>query len=185
MMSNAGADRNEPSPEDRPVDKRYLLAAHIDAAYNLASWLLRDKTDAQDAVQEAYVRALRHFDGLRGDDCRSWLLSIVRNSCFDRIQRRTGDLSFDDRPDSISDESPNPEVSLLNKERTQQLENALQALPPQMREVLVLREFEDMSYKDIASVIGLPVGTVMSRLSRAREGLRRIAVSRLANRSSA
>jgi RNA polymerase sigma-70 factor (ECF subfamily) len=156
-----------------------LLAAHIDAAYNLASWLLRDKTDAQDAVQEAYVRALRHFDSLRGDDCRSWLLSIVRNSCFDRIQRRTGDLSFDDRPDSISDESPNPEVSLLNKERTQQLENALQALPPQMR------EFEDMSYKDIASVIGLPVGTVMSRLSRAREGLRRIAVSRLANRSSA
>src|SRR3954453_372863 len=118
-MSNAGADRNEPPSDDRPVDKRYRLGAHIDAAYNLASWLLRDRTDAQDAVHEAYVRALRHVDSLRGDDCRGWLLSIVRNCCFDRIKRRTRDLTFCDRPESVCDERPNPEVSLLNKERAQ------------------------------------------------------------------
>ena len=184
MMWNAGGLPSEP-PGHAIGDKRDGLVAHLDAAHNLANWLLRDRSEAEDAVQDAYVRALRHYDSLRGHNHRSWLLSIVRNCCYDRIRARTSDVPFDDHADVISDERPNPEVSLLNNESAQGLEDVLGALAAEMREILVLRELEGMSYKDVASVTGLPVGTVMSRLSRARAQLQRLAVLRLANRRGA
>lgn len=147
---------------------------HLDAAHNLARYLLRDGPDAEDAVQDAFLRAMRHFDGFRGADGRAWLLTIVRNTCFDRIQgrRARGDsVEFDEEVHTREDSPRGPDVDLERRAATQSVTEALERLPVEFREVLVLRELEGMSYKEIAQVAGVPIGTVMSRLARGRQQL--------------
>lgn len=151
---------------------------HLDAAYNLARWLLRDEQSAQDVVQEAYLRAFRFFDDLRGADAKPWLLRIVRNECFNWLRQfpRSGNsVEFDeerdteaDSPSDGGDSFANPETLLLKKHEAAQVTACLAQVPAVFREVLILREMEDLSYQTIASVVGIPVGTVMSRLSRGR-----------------
>jgi RNA polymerase sigma factor (sigma-70 family) len=147
---------------------------HLDAAYNLARWLMRDDHEAQDAVQDAYLRAIRFFSGFRGGDGRVWLLSIVRNTCFSRMRSgraRQGDSEFDEQMHGIDDAAANPETLLLRSQDEAALRRALDSLPPEFREVIVMRELEGLSYKEIADVAELPIGTVMSRLARARKRL--------------
>lgn len=153
---------------------------HLDSGYNLARWLLRDDHGAQDAVQEAYLRAFRFFDHLRGDDARPWLLGIVRNTCYTLLQKRrqAGEhVEFDeerdtDLVDASARREDNPERLLLNRLESARLDHAIEQLPPRFREVIVLRELEELSYQEIAQTVEVPVGTVMSRLSRARALLR-------------
>jgi RNA polymerase sigma factor (sigma-70 family) len=148
---------------------------HLDAAYNLARWLTRNDHDAEDAVQEAYLRGFRSFGGFHGTDGRGWLLTIVRNTCYTWLRRnRTEQFStpFDEEMHSEVVASPNPEELLLKNADRQHLQDALEELPVEFREALVLREIEGLSYKEIAEVSGVPVGTVMSRLARARDRLK-------------
>ena len=146
---------------------------HLDAAYNYARWLTRNDSDAEDVVQDACLRAMRFFSSLRGDDARGWLFAIVRNTWYSRISRRqdAGDVSsgpaIEERPDQALD----PEERLLQKNAVDRVRQALDQLPPDAREVIVLRELEGFSYKEIAAVTGIPIGTVMSRLARARDRL--------------
>jgi len=151
-----------------------VVLPHLDAAYNYARWLTRNDAEAEDVVQDACVRAMRFLPSLRDGDARPWLLAIVRNAWYTLAARRAGSakrLPYDtakyDRPDS----APDPEGRLLRQHAVGRVREAIEQLPPDFREVLVLREFEEMSYKEIASVIGVPIGTVMSRLARARDRL--------------
>jgi RNA polymerase sigma factor (sigma-70 family) len=147
---------------------------HLDAAYNLARWLTRNEADAQDMVQEAYLRALRFFGGFHGTDARAWLLTIVRNTCYTWLKRnRSQELSGDFEEVVLTKESdePDPEVSHVLKVQSQLINEAIEKLPVEFREVVILRELEELSYKEIAAITGLPIGTVMSRLSRARKRL--------------
>lgn len=147
---------------------------HLDAAYNLARWLMRNEADAQDMVQEAYLRALRFFGGFHGTDARAWLLTIVRNTCYTWLKRsRSVQLSvdFDELVLTKESDEPDPEVSHVLKVRAQLINEAIEKLPIEFREVVILRELEELSYKEIASITGIPIGTVMSRLSRARKRL--------------
>src|SRR5512138_3175484 len=149
---------------------------HLEAAYNLARWLTRNETDAEDIVQEAFLKAFRHFDTFHGDDGRPWLLAIVRNTCYTWMrQKRSVDLQIDlDEEIFISTDDLNPEMLLLKEANEQLVRKALEELPVEFREVIVLREFEELSYKQIANIAKIPLGTVMSRLSRARKGLQQI-----------
>jgi len=147
---------------------------HLDAAYNLARWLTRNEADAQDMVQEAYLRALRFFGGFRGTDARAWLLTIVRNTCYTWLRRNkwpefSGD--FDEVALAREAEGPDPEMEQVLKAQAQLAEEATEKLPIEIREVVVLRELEELSYKEIGVVLGVPIGTVMSRLARARKRL--------------
>jgi RNA polymerase sigma-70 factor (ECF subfamily) len=154
-----------------------LLVDHLDAAHNLARWLMRNETEAEDLVQEAYLRAISHFTGFRGVDGRAWLLTIVRNTCYNRLRRRgtSGQYTdFDEAVHSAGRQTPNPETVLLLAERTELVRKSLAELPADYREVLVLRELEQLSYSEIANIAGIPLGTVMSRLSRARQQLQQI-----------
>jgi RNA polymerase sigma-70 factor (ECF subfamily) len=150
---------------------------HLDAAYNLARWLMRNEQDAQDVAQEAYLRAFRFFPGFRGGDARAWLMKIVRNTCYTWLQANRPlqeAAEFDENffpPDSCT---PNPEEAVLQNDSNALVRKALEKLPPNYREVLILRELEGMSYKEIADITGMPAGTVMSSLSRARCRLRQI-----------
>lgn len=152
---------------------------HLGAAYNLARWLLRDDRHAEDAVQEAYLRAFRYFDGLRGADARPWLLGIVRNACYDWMRRNAAiadTLVFDELRDTDSAEpqalGSDPAHLFEQRALRGRVNAAIEALAPPFREVIVLRELEELSYEQIAAIAGIPVGTVMSRLSRARAALR-------------
>jgi RNA polymerase sigma-70 factor (ECF subfamily) len=155
----------------------HAVMPHLDAAYNLARWLMRNQQDAQDVAQEAYLRAFRFFPGFRGGDARAWLMKIVRNTCYSWLQanRPLQDAAeFDENffpPDS---RAPNPEEVVLQSDSDTLVRKALEKLPPNFREVLVLRELEGMSYREIADITGLPAGTVMSSLSRARGRLREV-----------
>ena len=144
------------------------MLPHLDAAYNLARWITRNDHDAQDVVQEGMLRAFRFFDGLRGE-ARPWLLAIVRNSCFTWLQvNRPAELAgFDDRAVEPIDEST-PETLAVRQFDRRLLNEALAALSAQFREALILRVLEDLSYKDIARITDVPIGTVMSRLARGR-----------------
>jgi len=147
-----------------------LVLPHFDAGYNLARWLTRNDHDAQDVVQEAVLRAYRFFDGLRGE-ARPWLLSIVRNSFLTWLQanRPADTVGFHDGlADLIPSEEDGPEVQVARNFDRKMLNEAIATLPLQFREVLILRELEDLSYKDIARIADVPIGTVMSRLARAR-----------------
>jgi RNA polymerase sigma factor (sigma-70 family) len=156
-----------------PVFEQTVLP-HLDAAYNLARWLTRDERDAEDVVQEAFLRALRHFRTFKGGDARPWLLAIVRNTYYTwrKHNRSTEEETvLDEDKHPLADEGADPEILLLRETDRQMLRNALQRLPKEFLEVIVLREFEELSYKQIAEVIQVPCGTVMSRLARARKRL--------------
>jgi RNA polymerase sigma-70 factor, ECF subfamily len=158
---------------DKARRKRFEQAAlpHLDAAYGLARWLTRNDQDAEDVVQEAFVRALRFIDGFHGTEGRAWLLAIVRNTCFSWMKKnRPAQLQpFDDESMEIQTQSsPGPESSAERAADSRALHKAIAALPFGLREVLVLRELEELSYKEIARIADVPIGTVMSRLSRAR-----------------
>jgi RNA polymerase sigma-70 factor (ECF subfamily) len=150
---------------------------HLDAAYNLARWLLRNDQDAEDVVQEAYLRAFRFFPGFRGGDTRAWLMKIVRNSCYTwmHANRHQKDaIEFDEGLFSPDSRPLNPEEAVLQNDNGAMVRKALEQLPVNAREVLVLRELEGMSYKEISDITGVPAGTVMSSLSRARDRLRHV-----------
>jgi RNA polymerase sigma factor (sigma-70 family) len=155
------------------------LLPHLDAAYNLARWLTRDERDAEDVVQEAYLRAFKHFDAFKGGDARPWLLAIVRNTYYTWIQRNRPletATAFDEEKDTHISDVPDPEMVLLKEADRQLIRRALRKLPAEFLEVIVLREFEELSYKEIAEVVQVPVGTVMSRLARARRRLAQLVV---------
>jgi RNA polymerase sigma-70 factor, ECF subfamily len=164
-------------PTDTRARRFELLAMpHLDAAFNLARWLTGNTTDAEDVVQDAYLRAFRYLDAFRGDNFRVWLLSIVRNSFLDWVKdNRSGRQLFQPAPADMDwpDPAPSAEAMLLDRVDTETLNRLMAKLPPEYREVLILREIEDLSYKDIAVVTATPTGTVMSRLSRARLALRK------------
>ena len=147
---------------------------HLDAAYNLARWLTHNDQDAEDVVQESYLRAFKFFDGFHNTDSRPWLLAIVRNTYYTLLQQqRMHDVvtPFDEEVHSLDIENQNPEELLLQSINSQLLKDAINDLPVEFREVIVLRELEDLSYKEIAEIAGIPLGTVMSRLARARKKL--------------
>ena len=147
---------------------------HLDAAFNLARWLARNDADAQDVVQEAALRAFRYYDGFRGGNARVWLLTIVRNTFYSLHASSAAKMteSYDEALHERADEhTPDPEALLSRASDAAQVRAALERLPSEYREVLALREFEECSYKEIASITGLKIGTVMSRLARARERL--------------
>jgi RNA polymerase sigma-70 factor (ECF subfamily) len=160
-------------------DRRFeeLVLPHLNAAYNLARWLARDANDADDVVQDACVRALKYVGSLHGSDARAWFLTIVRHAFYDWLGRnRPAEIIQDDGTaldTAIDHAAIDPEQSASRNDQTQALVDAVAALPLQFREVLVLRELEDLSYKEIARVADIPIGTVMSRLARARALLQR------------
>ncbi|HVY05311.1 MAG TPA: sigma-70 family RNA polymerase sigma factor [Burkholderiales bacterium] len=155
-----------------------MVLPHLDAAYNLARWLLRDEHSAADAVQDAFLRAFRFFDSLEGGEARPWLLTIVRNSCYSLLgkRRQAGEqVEFDEERDSEFAQPSidgDPEAQLSRKIDSARLDDAIERLPSVYREAIVLRELEDLSYEEIARISNVPIGTVMSRLSRARSMLR-------------
>ena len=148
---------------------------HLDSAYNLARWLTGNEHDAADVVQEAFLRAARFFDSFRGGDARPWLITIVRRACWDWLERnrsRQPLAVFDEELHSDQGDDLDPAQLALRQESREALRQAIGELPVEFREVLVLRELEGLSYKEIAAVTSLPPGTIMSRLARARERLR-------------
>ena len=156
-----------------PVFEETVLP-HLDAAYNLARWLTREERDAEDVVQEAFLRALRHFHTFKGGDARPWLLAIVRNTFYTwRKSNRSPEeeILFEEEKHPLADEAPDPEILLVRETDRQLIRNALHQLPKEFLEVIVLREFEELSYKQIAEIVQIPCGTVMSRLARARKRL--------------
>jgi RNA polymerase sigma-70 factor, ECF subfamily len=163
--------------------RRFVLLAlpHAGAAYNLARWLTKNDQDAQDVVQEAMMRALRYMGKFHGDNARPWLLQIVRHACFSWLkENRPAERTFLDESDESLQEMPapaadEPDSIALRKAERLEINQAIAALPVAYREVLVLRELEDLSYNDIARIADIPIGTVMSRLARAR-GLMRAAL---------
>jgi RNA polymerase sigma factor (sigma-70 family) len=155
-------------------DFEEVVVPHLSAAFNYARWLTRNDADAEDVVQDAYVRALRFFSTLRDDNARPWLLSIVRNTWYGRFtQRERADRRAvaDQIEDERTDTELDPESLVIQQQAVARVHRALAALSPDFREVMVLRELEGMSYKEIALVVNVPIGTVMSRLARARERL--------------
>jgi RNA polymerase sigma-70 factor (ECF subfamily) len=168
--------------QDKPERFEQSIMPQMNAAYNLARWLAGNDTDAQDVVQEAFLRAFKFFGGFRGGDSRSWLLRIVRNSFYDWLRHRghpEATTPFDEDIHGPASDSAAPDAALLEKADKELVHQAIDALPLEYREVLVLRELEALSYKEIAEVTDLPIGTVMSRLGRARAQLRQQLMQRL------
>jgi RNA polymerase sigma-70 factor (ECF subfamily) len=147
------------------------VVPHLDAAFNYARWLTRHDTEAEDVVQDACVRALRFFSSLRDNDARAWLFAIVRNTYLSRAARRPIVSATPLDGDARLDDALDPEARLLQQYTVERVRAALEKLPVDFREVIVLREIEGFSYKEIATVVQVPIGTVMSRLARARERL--------------
>ncbi len=159
-----------------------IVFPHMDAAYNLARWLIRDEHDAQDLVQEAYLRAFRFFDDFRGGDSRAWLLTIVRNTCYswlDHNRARDVTTPFDEEIHTTGGDAWDPSALALKSGDIEMLKTSLEELSVEFREIVILRDLEGFSYKQIAEITNIPVGTVMSRLARARERLKNILCSRL------
>ncbi len=149
-----------------------MVVPHQAAAYNLARWLTGNDQDAEDVVQEAYLRALRFFDNFHGIDGRSWILAIVRNACYTWLrQNRRKPLALEDEMLEVADSRPNPEALHLAEIDQKLLRQAIEDLPDEFREAIILRELEGLSYKEIGAITGAPIGTVMSRLARARQRL--------------
>ncbi len=162
------------SEQEKLVQFDQVVLPHLAAAYNLARWLTRSEQDAEDVVQEACLRAFRFLDGFRGGDSRAWVLMIVRNTCYTWLKeyRMPSQVtSFDEQVLDVECESANPDLLLQRSADRQLLTQALQALPVEFREVIALRELESLSYKEIAYITNTPIGTVMSRLARARRQL--------------
>jgi RNA polymerase sigma-70 factor (ECF subfamily) len=158
--------------QTRPPRFDALMLPHLDAAHNLARWLMGNRQDAEDAVQDSYVRALAYFDSFHGEDGRAWLLAIVRHACFEKLRRSRQQIEFAcDDLDLARDGNLNPEALQLQSADRELVWRGLELLPPEYREALVLREMEGLSYKQIARIADVPIGTVMSRLARARRRL--------------
>ena len=169
-------------------DFEQIMLPHLDAAYNLARWLVRDPSIAEDVVQDAYERACRYFAAFRGGSGLAWLLQIVRNAAYSTLkaQRKRMEVSLSGEMPAIDehavdmdipDPSPGPESTLAQREELAALDDALNALPVAWRECLILREVEALSYKEMAQIMRVPIGTVMSRLARARQALQRKVLS--------
>ena len=178
----SGHDRMAAAGDDEKM-RRFRDAALpcLDDAFTLARYLLRNEADAEDAVQECYLRALRHFDTYRGPALKPWLLTILRNVCKSEFARRSAmtaspesrnDEYAEDRPPIWQEPQPSPEAQLLQRRDGETIRRLVAALPPPFREAVVLRDINNLSYREIAEVAGIPVGTVMSRLARARSMLR-------------
>jgi RNA polymerase sigma factor (sigma-70 family) len=162
-----------PDSEERRRFEQVVLP-HLDAAFNLARWILRGRADAEDVAQESMLRALRFFRGFHGGDSRSWLLQIVRNSCYTWLEKnRPMELATEFNEELFPQATATPESLAIAGDNRERLTRALEDLPPRFREVLVLRELEGCSYKEIASITAMPIGTVMSALARARQRLQR------------
>lgn len=150
------------------------MLPHLDAAYNLARWLTRNDLDAEDVVQESYLRALKFFESFHSTDSRPWLLAIVRNTFLTMKRQQCaheGEAPFDEALHTPAPEEQNPEAMLLHRVERQILKESIEHLPLEFREVIVLRELEGLSYREIATITAVPLGTVMSRLARARKRL--------------
>jgi RNA polymerase sigma-70 factor, ECF subfamily len=167
------------TPDEKLNRFEEQISPHIESAYNLANWLLRNHDDAEDVVQEALLRAFLALDNLRSDDAKPWLLRIVRNACLTRLKRDQTSAhlvelnEFSARPVSVD-----PEAALLISSDRDLVRRILEQLPPDFREVIVLRELEGLSYKEIAAIAGVRMGTIMSRLSRARDHLKKLLSTR-------
>jgi len=158
------------------------LLPHLDAAHNLAKWLLRNEQDAQDVVQEAFLRAFKSFSGFHGSNGRAWLLTIVRNTSYTLLKKnRVADLTtpFDEEIHASGHESVSPATILEHSEDAELMREAMNELPAEFREILTLRHQEGLSYKEIAEIAQIPPGTVMSRLARARAKLRECLAARI------
>src|SRR5205809_5759004 len=169
-----GSDRNHAQKADL-VSFEEALLTHLDAAHNLARWLMRNEQDAQDVVQEAYLRAFKSFSGFHGSNGRGWLLTIVRNTSYTLLKKnRAADLTttFDEEIHASGRESVSPAAMLEHAEDAELIKNAMNALPAEFREILTLRHQEELSYHEIGEILKIPTGTVMSRLARARTKLR-------------
>ena len=150
------------------------MLPHLNSAANLANWLLRNPADSEDVVQDAILRAYRFFHQFHGGDPRAWLLQIVRNACYSWLEKnRPAELMTEFNEEVHLQPSPNPETLAFQADDRERLKRALESLPPRAREVLVLRELEGCSYKEIAEIAAIPIGTVMSTLARARQRLQR------------
>jgi RNA polymerase sigma-70 factor (ECF subfamily) len=163
--------------ENETTDFEKTILPHFDAAYNLARWLTGNEHDARDMVQESCLRAFKFFGGFRGGDARSWLLTIVRNTVYSWLQRRQKSehvFQPEEEMEKFEDVSVNPEQLLARSANIEAVRAAIAQLSPEFREALVLRELENYSYKEIADIVGVQIGTVMSRLARGRRQLQRI-----------
>ena len=175
---------------DRERRQRFEAAVlvHLDAAFNLARWMLREDAAAEDAVQEASMRAFRFFDGMHGANPKAWFLAVVRNACLDRLkdhrQRALEDHYDDEIHGGAGNPADSPEAALERSTEARWLYTCIGALPVEYREVVVLRELEELSYKEISTIVEVPIGTVMSRLSRGRDLLQRRLLVERARRHS-
>jgi len=177
--------RDAGGPLDQP-DFEQIFLPHLDGAYNLARWLLRNDQDAEDAVQEAYMRAYKAFARFRGGDGKAWFMTILRNVCYTMIQK----LRSHETPEPFDEEIHQPvgkaecQEAFRRKANAESLRDALEKLPAEFREVIVLHDLEGLAYKEIADVVGIPIGTVMSRLARGRGRLRAEIIASNAKESS-
>src|SRR5215813_11245317 len=176
---SAGAEERGSDVLDSQDRARFeqLVLPHLDAAFNLARWILRGRADAEDVAQEAMLRALRFFRGFHGGDARSWLLQIVRNTCYTWLEKnRPMDLATEFDEELFPQSGVTPESLAIAGDNRERLTRALEDLSPRFREILVLRELEGCSYKEIATITSMPIGTVMSALSRARQRLQSLLI---------
>ncbi len=171
--------------QDKLTRFEQCMIPHMDAAYNLALWLTRNPEQAEDVVQDAYLRAFKFFDGFRGGNSRSWLLRIVRSAFYDSIRRERHEPAVatqETEAERLPDPWPHPDAALLQKADEELVRRAIEALPLEYREIILMRELENFSYREIAEIASLPLGTVMSRLARARERLRKYLADELEGR---
>jgi RNA polymerase sigma-70 factor, ECF subfamily len=175
------------SDQSKVVRFEEIALPHLGAAYNLARWLVHNDHDAEDLVQEAFLRAFKSFSGYYGGNSRAWLLTIVRNTCYTWLQQNRvlrASEPIDEKLDEVELDFADPETLLLRSIDAQIVRQALGELPVEFREVVVLREMEGFSYKEIANVVDLPLGTVMSRLARGRKRLQALLTKRMGKEAS-
>ena len=173
--------------QSKAVRFEEIVLPHLGPAYNLARWLVHNQHDAEDLVQEAYLRAFKFFSGYYGGDSRAWLLTIVRNTCYTWLQQnRALRLAepIEDKLDEVGLDFADPEMLLLQKVDAQIVRLALQELPIEFREIVVMREIEGLSYKEIANIVDVPIGTVMSRLARGRKRLHALLANSMGKEAS-
>lgn len=169
------ANRQRMNDQGRRTRFENQMLPLMSEAYNLARWIMKNEPDARDAVQDAYLKAFRYFESFHGDSGRAWLLRIVRNVCYDALRARDSQrnvISLDEETAAeVPDSKPGPNVLAIQNSTKLRVREALEALPLEFKTVIILREFDGFSYKEISDIVGVPVGTVMSRLSRARQQL--------------